>query len=80
VGETGEVGAGANIFPLRVHRSHMYSTLIKKKIKCSSSIRKFRMEQLPSHTVYEEGLPNMYIYEEMRIYLTIINEEAVSHE
>ncbi len=29
------------------------STLIKKKIKFSSYIRNFRMEQLQSHTVYD---------------------------
>ncbi len=34
-------------------------TLIKKKIKFSSYIWKFRLEQLQSHTVYEEGLPNI---------------------
>ncbi len=33
------------------------------------------MEQLQSHTVYEEGLPK---YKEMRKYFPI-NEEAVSH-
>jgi hypothetical protein len=35
------------------------TTLIKKKIKFSSYIRKFRVEQLQSHIRYEEGLPNI---------------------
>ncbi len=35
------------------------NTLIKKKIKFSSHIRKFKVEQLQSHTVYEEELPNI---------------------
>ena len=47
--------------------------LIKKRIKFSSYIRKFRWERL--HVIYEEGLP---IYEEMRTYL-VIYEEAFSH-
>jgi hypothetical protein len=34
-------------------------TLIKKKRKFSSCIWKFRLEQLQSHTVYEEGVPNI---------------------
>jgi hypothetical protein len=33
-------------------------TLIKKKIKYSSYIRKFIVEQLQSN-IYEEGLPNI---------------------
>jgi hypothetical protein len=44
------------------------NTLIKKKIKISSYIREFRVEQLQSHTVYEEGF---LIYEEMRKYFPI---------
>ncbi len=35
----------------------LYSTLIKKKIKFSSYVGKFRVEQLQSH---EEGLPNIW--------------------
>jgi hypothetical protein len=46
------------------------STLIKKKRKFSSNIRKFRMEQLQSH-IYEERLPNMRKY--------LPTYEAVSH-
>jgi hypothetical protein len=52
--------------------SSLTGTLIKKKRKFSSYIRKCRAEQLQSHT-YEEGLP-----EEMRKYFPIY-EEAVSH-
>ncbi len=51
--------------------------LIKKKIKFSSYIRKFGMEQLRSHTVYEKGRSNT-VYEEMRGHLVIF-EEAFSH-
>jgi hypothetical protein len=47
--------------------------LIKKKIKFSSYIRKFRIKQLQSYM--KKGF---LIYEEMRKYLTIY-EEAVSH-
>jgi hypothetical protein len=52
-------------------------TLIKKKTKFFSCIRKFRWDRLQSHTVYcmRKGF---LIYEEMRKYLTIY-EEAVSH-
>jgi hypothetical protein len=50
----------------------LYCTLIKKKIKFSSYIRKFRMEQLQSH------MKGFLIYEKMFKYLTIY-EEAVSH-
>jgi hypothetical protein len=38
--------------------SSLTGTLIEKKRKFSSYIRKFRAEQLQSHT-YEEGLPNI---------------------
>jgi hypothetical protein len=48
-------------------------TLMKKKKKISSYIRKFRRDRLQSH-LYEEVLPNM----EMRKHLTIY-EEAVGH-
>jgi hypothetical protein len=51
------------------------STVIKKKIKFSSYVRKFRRERLQSHIQYEEGFPNIQ-YEEMRKYLVIF-EEAV---
>jgi hypothetical protein len=51
-----------------------FATLIKKKIKFSSYIRRFRVEQLK--VIYEEGLP--IIYEEKLKYLVIF-EEADSH-
>jgi hypothetical protein len=51
------------------------STLIKKKRKFSSNIRKFRWERLQSHTYMRKGF---LIYEEMRKYL-VIHEEAISH-
>ncbi len=54
---------------------NVVDTLIKKKIKFSSYIRKFRMEQLPSNIHMRKGF---LIYEEMRKYLTKY-EEAVSH-
>ncbi len=44
--------------------------LIKKKTKFSSSMRKFRLEQLQSH-IYEEGLP--IICEEISKYLVIFD-------
>jgi hypothetical protein len=34
------------------------TTLIKNKIKFSLYIRKFRVEKLQSHILYEEGVPN----------------------
>jgi hypothetical protein len=48
--------------------------LIQNKIKFSSYIRKFGVEQLQSHTVYEDGCP---VYEEMREHF-VIYEEALS--
>jgi hypothetical protein len=52
-----------------------FTALIKKKIKFSSCIRKFREEQLQSHICMKKGF---LIYEEVRIYFPIY-EEAVSH-
>jgi hypothetical protein len=46
-------------FFIKPLRPHPPPTLIKNKIKLPSYIRKFRRKQLPSHTVYEEGLPNI---------------------
>jgi hypothetical protein len=51
------------------------AALIKKKIKLSSYISKFRWERWPSHRYMRKGF---LIYEEMRKYL-VIYEEAVSH-
>ncbi len=56
---------------------HMWGSLtriIKKKIKFSPFIRKFRIEQLQKSYIRKGFL----IYEEMRKYLTIY-EKAVSH-
>ncbi len=51
------------------------STRIKKKIKFSSYIRKFRVEQLQSHAYMRKSF---LIYEEIQKYFPIY-EEAVSH-
>jgi len=56
------------------HGKNIHHTLIKKKRKFSSYIRKFRWG-IGCKVIYEEGLP---IYEEMHKYLTIY-EEAISH-
>jgi hypothetical protein len=50
-------------------------TLIKNKIKFSSYIRKFRMEQLQSHM-----RKVFLIYEEMRKYLTIYSEAVIIYD
>ncbi len=50
-------------------------TLIKKKRRFSSYIRKFRWDRVQSHMYMRKG---SLIYEEMRKYLAIY-EEAVSH-
>ncbi len=42
-----------------VWRGGGVGTLIKKKTKFSSLYRKLRWDQVQSHTVYEEGLPNI---------------------
>ncbi len=47
-------------------------TLIKKKRKFSSYIRKLKWDRLQSHIQYEEGLPR-------QIFSHILYEEAVSH-
>ncbi len=52
-----------------------FPTLIKNKIKFSSYIGKFRVEQLQSHIYVRKGF---LIYEEMRKYFPIY-EEAVSY-
>ncbi len=52
------------------------TTLIKKKVKLSSYMRKFRWDRLQSHIWGRLLIPT--VYEEMRKYLTIY-EEAVSH-
>ncbi len=52
----------------------LLATLIKKKIKVFSYIRKFRVDQLQNHIYMRKGFP---IYEEMRKYFPIY-EEAVS--
>jgi hypothetical protein len=49
-------------------------TLIKKKIKFSSYLRKFRWDRLQSQN--EEGLLNT-LYEEMHKYLSIYEEVSV---
>jgi hypothetical protein len=41
---------------MTAHRSHRAATLIKKKVKFSSYIRKFRVEQLESHSYMTNGL------------------------
>ncbi len=51
------------------------TTMKKKKIKFSSYIRKFRVEQLQSHPYMKKGF---LMHEEMRKYFQIY-EEAVSH-
>jgi hypothetical protein len=60
---------------LGITAARFLSTLIKKKRRFFSYIRKFRMEQLQSHICMRKGF---LIYEEKRKYLPIY-EEAVSH-
>jgi hypothetical protein len=66
------VAAGKRIACWKIHSGN---TLIKKKIKFSSYIRKFRVEQLQSHIRGRKGL---VIYEEKRKYFPIY-EEADSY-
>ncbi len=65
--------------PASAHPPGYSNALIKKKIKFSSYIRKYRVEQLQSHIwgFIQEGLLNI-VYEEMRKYFPVY-EEAVSH-
>jgi hypothetical protein len=48
----------------------MCSDKKENKIFLTQYIRKFRVEQLQSHILYEEGLPDK-LYEEMRKYFPI---------
>jgi hypothetical protein len=74
------LGRECNCECVRVHivyYGNSESTLIKKKIKFSSYIRKFRVEQLQSHTYMRKGF---LIYEEMLKYFPIYEEAVrVSH-
>jgi hypothetical protein len=59
-----------------MRKSHKdVDTLIKKKIKLSSYIRKFSVEQLQSHICMRKGF---LIYGKMHKYFPIY-EKAVSH-